>query len=56
MLLQIAEVLHMSLSEVRNMPASEVTLWHAYFNLKNKPVEVKPQSDLNQFVKMMGKS
>ncbi len=55
MLLQLAEVLHMSLTEVRNMPASEITLWQAYFNLKNSPVEVKPQSDLTQFINMMGK-
>ena len=51
--MQIAEALHMSLSDVRAMPASEITDWLAYFKIKNKP-EDKKEDTVTQFKKMMG--
>jgi len=52
--MSIGEKLGKSLAEVRELPASEVTLWVAYFKMQNAPKEDKPESDLVGFKKMMG--
>ncbi len=49
----------MSLSSVREMPASEITLWLAYFKLKNAPKEKeeapeKEISTVDKFKQMIG--
>ena len=43
--MQLAEALHMSLQEVRALPASEITLWMAYFKLKNTPEEKETETE-----------
>ena len=53
-MMQIGELLGMSIASVRELPASEITLWVAYFKLKNKPKEEpEPVGDLEGFKRMM---
>jgi len=35
-MLQLGEILHKTLSEIRAMPSSELMMWRAYFNIKNE--------------------
>ncbi len=44
----------MSLEQVRALPASEITMWIAYFKVKKEEPEEKPQSnELDSFRKMI---
>lgn len=56
MMLQLGELLGKSLSEIRALPASEITTWLAYFKLKKEikePGENEKTSDLERFKKIM---
>jgi len=55
MLLQIGEMLGLSLEGVRMLPASEITLWVAYLKIKNTPEGEKPKSDIQGFQNLMKK-
>lgn len=54
--MQLAENLQMSLTEIRSLPSSEITLWIAYYEMKNKKEDTKQedQSDVAKFKKMIG--
>lgn len=57
-LMQTAEMLSMSLAAVRQLPASEITLWMAYAKLKNEPkkteTETEQISTVDRFRGMIG--
>lgn len=55
--MQLAELMHKSLKEVRDLPASEVTLWLAYFKIKEDLKEDKPEESkdtITQFKELVG--
>ena len=54
--MQLGELLHMSLSSVRALPASEITMWMAYFKLKNSEDDKDKSnlSEVDQLKMMMG--
>ena len=51
--MSLAEKLGKTLTEIRELPASEITLWVAYFKVKEDETKPKPESDLSGFKKMM---
>lgn len=53
-MMQLGELLSKSLAEIRRLPSSELTLWMAYFSLKNEPKEEKKEvDDVSKFKHMM---
>ena len=51
--MSIGEKLGKSLAEIRNLPASEITLWVAYFKIKDKKPDEENKSDLEGFKNLM---